>query len=192
LNALALGPLMADAYFINEAVKGLGYVDSLASGAFLTDNRTSTNEAVLTEIIMGRSNGEIQLLQQAYRQRYNKDMSADVKDDLSHKTEQRTQYVNDFWKESQFSAVFTMALSASRSEDLIVNEPLLGSDVCELDYAFRGLSDSKKTAICNILVNRSDNHLRAMCVVAKLLILSTCVKLNYDSGFMLTIADMAI
>lgn len=46
-----------------------------------------TNEMLLTELILGRSGGEIRLLVEGYRIRYGRDLVSAVKSDLSGKTE---------------------------------------------------------------------------------------------------------
>ena len=70
LRALTLGPLGYDVELVHKALAGLG-----------------TNEMLLTELIFGRSGGEIRLLIEGYRLKYGKDLVSAVKSDLSGKTE---------------------------------------------------------------------------------------------------------
>merc|ERR1712072_123166 len=76
LCAVARGPLLQDAYAVNKAVARMG-----------------TDEELLDEILIGRSNANMNAIQQKYRQIYGKDMVKEVLDDLSGDTKTMYQYI---------------------------------------------------------------------------------------------------
>lgn len=67
---MTLGPLWFDVDLAHKALAGFG-----------------TNEMLLTELILGRSGGEIRLLIEGYRIKHGKDLVSVVKSDLSGKIE---------------------------------------------------------------------------------------------------------
>jgi annexin A7/11 len=73
IHAIATGPLAWDVELANKALAGAG-----------------TNEALLTELILGRPSAELRLLLAAYRHKYGKDLMDAIRSDLSGKTERRT------------------------------------------------------------------------------------------------------
>jgi annexin A7/11 len=130
LLAIVRGPLLQDAYCVNRAIKGLG-----------------TKESMLSDVLVGRSNADMRAIKMAYRQTYGKDMEADVKADLSMKTERH----------------FMMIMAAARNEE---STPVIPQqteqdvnalhEVTEVNFATAGLR------VCEMLTNRSDGQIRAM------------------------------
>lgn len=136
LHGLALGPLGCDVWLAHRAVDGAG-----------------TNEILLTELLLGRSNEELQLLIGAYQQTYRRSLVDSIRDDLSGKTKR----------------LFTMALAASRPPDHFpVNPQQVESDVQALYKAGTGKIGTDEIAFFDILVNRSTPHLTALCNAYKI------------------------
>ena len=69
--AVARGPLEQDCYNLHDALKGAG-----------------TKEAVLDDVLLGRSNADMRAIKQEYQRIFRRSLEQDVKDDLSAKTEQ--------------------------------------------------------------------------------------------------------
>ncbi|KAK0206921.1 hypothetical protein DFS33DRAFT_1257596, partial [Desarmillaria ectypa] len=136
LHGLALGPLGCDVWLAHLAIDGAG-----------------TNETLLTELLLGRSNDELQLLIGAYQKTYHRSLVDAVRDDLSGKTKR----------------LFTMALAASRPPDHFpVNPQQVESDVQALYKAGTGKIGTDEIVFFDILVNRSTPHLTALCNAYKI------------------------
>src|SRR5271155_4840733 len=84
LLAILRGPLMQDVHNVHKAIKGLG-----------------TKESFLNDVLLGRSNADMRAIKQAYQQTYQHTLEADVKGDLSMKTER----------------LFGMVMTATRAEE---------------------------------------------------------------------------
>lgn len=76
LLQLVRGPLMADVWNVNRAIKGLG-----------------TKEDMLSDTLIGRSNADMMAIKQAYQHTFRRPMEQDVKEDLSLKTETMFQLI---------------------------------------------------------------------------------------------------
>lgn len=130
IHALAVGPLTFDAELVKQGIAGIG-----------------TNETLLTELLLGRSNNDLNLLKEAYRRRFKRDLVQDVKDDLSAKTER----------------MFLMALNASRPDDNVpINMSQVSQDVETLYLAAQARSGTDQMAFCSVMINRSQPHLTAV------------------------------
>jgi annexin A7/11 len=130
LLGCALGPLHWDVYLLHRAMDGLG-----------------THEDLLTEILVGRNNAEMDALKYAYKQKYNKDLLAAVQGELSMKTER----------------MFNMVLTGRRDEEnMMVDRGRIGQDVQQLYNASAGRMGTDEIAVCGILLSRSDNYLRQL------------------------------
>jgi len=130
LLALVRGPLMQDVHLLHNAIKGLG-----------------TKESSLNDVLLGRSNADMQAIKQAYHQTYHRTLEADVRDDLSLKTEE----------------LFTMVLSATRAEESSPVIPQdLERDVSDLHQATSGKIGNYQITVCSILAHRSDGQIRAI------------------------------
>ncbi|KIW73396.1 hypothetical protein PV04_01522 [Phialophora macrospora] len=130
LVALVQGPLMHDVHCVHDAIKGLG-----------------TKESVLNDVLLGRSNADLRAIKAAYQQTFRHTLEADVKGDLSLKTER----------------LFEMVMSATRSEEstpVIPHE--LEHDCSELHRAMDGRVGTDQIAVCAILAKRSDGQIRAI------------------------------
>ncbi|KAJ7594256.1 hypothetical protein C8J56DRAFT_926298 [Mycena floridula] len=129
LRALVLGPIGYDAHLVRQAVKGFG-----------------TNETALTEILLGRTAKELELLQNQYYKRYSSTLAKDVADDLSGDTKK----------------LFTIALNQSSypaTERFDVE-----SDVQALYEAGQGKKlGTDELKFCQLVVGRPREHLTLVC-----------------------------
>lgn len=130
LVQLVRGPLMCDVYNLHDAMDGPG-----------------TKESMLNDVLLGRSNADIQAIKQAYRATFSKSLESDVKGDLSMKTERH----------------FMMVLAANRAEDAAPVVPQqVEADVGKLYEATEGRMGTDEMTVCGILTQRNDNQLRAI------------------------------
>ena len=130
LVGIVQGPLMHDVHSVHDAIKGLG-----------------TKEAVLNDVLLGRSNADLRAVKQAYHQTFKHTLEADVKGDLSMKTER----------------LFDIVMSATRNEEstqIIPQE--LEHDCSELHRAMDGRVGTDQVTVCAILCKRSDGQIRAI------------------------------
>ena len=130
LVGCASGPLNFDVHLLNRAMKGAG-----------------THEDLLTEILVGRQNSEMNELKQAFQQKYHKDLLQTVQGELSFKTER----------------VFNMCVNGRRDEEYTpVDHNRVQADVQALYGAGAGRMGTDEILISGIIFSRSDNHLRAV------------------------------
>lgn len=130
LQALVRGPLMQDVFVLNEGIKGMG-----------------TKETFLNDVLLGRSNADMHAIKQAYQDTYKRSLEADLRGDLSMKTEQ----------------LFMMVTAARRDED---SAPVIAQQidawVTELHGATAGRIGKDSATVCAIFCNRNDAQLRAI------------------------------
>jgi annexin A7/11 len=130
LVALIRGPLMNDVHNLRKSMKGPG-----------------TNEVVMNDVLLSRSNADMAAIKKAYYDTYHHDVSVDVKGDLSMKTERH----------------FSMVLAANRAEESAPVYPQsTEQDVSELYKATEGKVGTDQMTVCNILSTRSDAQIRAI------------------------------
>lgn len=128
--AIARGPLLQDVHRLHEAMSGPG-----------------TRESMMNEVLLSRSNADINAIKAEYRQAYHRDLVAAVKDELSLKTERH----------------FEIVLSATRAED---SAPVIKADIDrDVDTIYRateGKIGHDAMAVCSIFSLRNDNQIRAI------------------------------
>ena len=130
LLSILRGPLQQDVYCLNKALKGAG-----------------TNEDLLNDVLIGRSNADMRAIKEAYQKTYHRSLESDVKADLSAKTER----------------MFMMLLAATRAEDSAPVIPQsIDADVSELHRATEGRTGAEQLSVCSILTSRSDTQVRAI------------------------------
>ncbi|KAJ4480339.1 hypothetical protein C8R41DRAFT_798870 [Lentinula lateritia] len=131
LHGLVQGPLWHDAELARSAIQGAG-----------------TDELLLTEVIADLTPSDRQNLFMAYRMRYGRDLQADIRNDLSAKTER----------------LFTMMISSNPPPDNVaVNFQQVEHDVKALYKAGQGKIGTDEITFCDIIINRSKPHLAALC-----------------------------
>ena len=130
LLSILRGPLQQDVYCLHQAINGAG-----------------TNEDLLNDVLIGRSNADIRAIKEAYQHTYHRSLEADVKADLSAKTER----------------MFMMLLAGTRAEDSAPVIPQnIDADVMELHRATEGRMGAEQLTVCSILTSRSDAQVRAI------------------------------
>jgi annexin A7/11 len=127
LCALVRGPLHQDVHLLENAMRGLG-----------------TKEKVLNDVLLGRSNADMRAIKDTYKSTFRRSLEADVKGDLSMKTERH----------------FMMVLAANRNENAPINPQQIDQDVMELYKATEGKTGTDELLVCNILTQRSDDQIR--------------------------------
>lgn len=124
------GPLKHDVSCLKDALKGAG-----------------TKEAVLNDVLLCRSNADMNAIKRAYHAKYNRTLESDVRGDLSLLTKE----------------FFNMVMLARRAEESTPVVPqAIEADVRDLKAATE-YSDINRLAICSILASRSDSQLQAIC-----------------------------
>lgn len=130
LVQIARGPLESDCYNLMEAMKGIG-----------------TKEAVLDDILVGRSNADLNAIKQKYQQLFKRTLESDLRGDLSAGTAQ----------------MYDMIAAARRKED---SYPVIPQEieqaVTDLQGSMGGFGNNKTAAVCEILTSKNDAQLRAI------------------------------
>ncbi|KAK0715893.1 hypothetical protein B0H67DRAFT_554322 [Lasiosphaeris hirsuta] len=130
LVQIVRGPLMTDVHLLHDALVGPG-----------------TNEAVLNDVLLGRSNADLIAIKSAYQRAYGQRLEDSVRDDLSLKTERH----------------FMIVLGATRAEDAApVIKAEIDRDVSDLYNATEGKVGTDEMKVCSILSTRNDNQIRAI------------------------------
>ncbi|EFQ99415.1 annexin A7 [Nannizzia gypsea CBS 118893] len=131
MMALVRGPLMQDVHAINKAIKGMG-----------------TNEKLLNDVLLSRTNADINAIKTAYKSTFGRTLESDVRGDLSMQTEQ----------------FFNLVLAATRCEESTPpNQYQHDQDIAQLWGAMGGNTGVPKTTVWQILTQRSNNQIRALC-----------------------------
>jgi annexin A7/11 len=130
LVEIARGPLVSDCYNLMDAMKGLG-----------------TKEVILDDILIGRSNADINAIKQKYQELFHRTLEADLKSDLSAATEQ----------------MYMMIIAARRTEDSHpVNHQEIEQAVTELQSGMGGFVGKNTAQICQILTSKNDAQIKAI------------------------------
>lgn len=130
LEAIIRGPLKQDVYTLNDAIIGTG-----------------TNEPIIDDVLLGRSNADMGALKRAYWDQYHRHLEKDVHDDLSLKTQQ----------------LFDMVIREPRTEEYEMIYPqMLEDDVRRLHDSTVGRMGKDAVVVCQIFSKRSDGQLRAV------------------------------
>jgi len=130
LCAIIRGPLMQDVHLLYSAMAGPG-----------------TNEEVLNDVLLGRSNADMRAIKDMYQRTYHKSLEGDIKGDLSMQTER----------------LFLMVLAANRNEDSAPVVPQqIDADVMEIYKATEGRHGTDELLVCSILSQRSDAQISAI------------------------------
>ncbi|ORX76313.1 Annexin [Anaeromyces robustus] len=123
--ALSKSILDFDVYCLHNAIAGLG-----------------TDEDCLIEILVGRTNSDIQAINRAYKDKYRKSLEEDIKGDTS----------------GYFRALLVALVQGNRDETNIQRD--VKADVEALYRAGEGRLGTDESAIISLLCNRPDSHLR--------------------------------
>lgn len=136
LVQIARGPLTNDCEILKRATDGIG-----------------TNETMLNDVLMDRSNADINAIKTHYHRLFGRSLESDLRRDLSAATED----------------MFMMILAAKRAEDFVPVDPMtVDKDVVDLQKAIGGTIVSKDAVLtCQILISRNDAQLRAITAAYK-------------------------
>lgn len=130
LEAIIRGPLDQDCHVIHEAIKGAG-----------------TKESALDDVLLCRSNADINAIKQHYQHKNRRTLESDVRGDLSAKTER----------------MYDMIMSARRDEE---SAPVIPQQVDnwvqEIYRSTEGRAGTDQLTTCSVLTSRSDGQLRAI------------------------------
>ncbi|KAL2141878.1 hypothetical protein VTI28DRAFT_1861 [Corynascus sepedonium] len=130
LVSLARGPLLSDVHLLREAMSGVG-----------------TKEKALNDVLLGRSNADINAIKSEYHRVFHRRLEDDVRGDLSMKTERH----------------FMIVLQAQRAEDSApIVKADIDRDINDLYNATEGKIGTDEIKVCSILSTRNDNQLRAI------------------------------
>jgi len=130
LEAILRGPLDQDCHELHESIKGLG-----------------TKESAMNDVLLARSNADLLAIKSHYHHKYGRTVEADVKGDLSMKTER----------------LFDMVLAARRAEDSAPIIPQqVDQDVRDIYGATEGRAGTDQMTVCAILTARSPGQVRAI------------------------------
>ncbi|KAH7410161.1 hypothetical protein DE146DRAFT_644073 [Phaeosphaeria sp. MPI-PUGE-AT-0046c] len=133
LVEIARGPLVSDCYNLMEAMKGMG-----------------TKEVILDDILIGRSNADMNAIKEKYRQLFHRTLEADLKSDLSAGTEQ----------------MYMMVIAARRNEDSYpVNPQEIEAAVTELQTGMGGFVGKNVALVCQTLTSKNDAQIKAIAQV---------------------------
>ncbi|KAJ3101628.1 Annexin A4 [Phlyctochytrium planicorne] len=127
LIGLVMNPLDYDAFCIEEAVKGVG-----------------CDEDALIEILVGRTNADIEGIKQAYKARFNKDLKDVLASELH----------------GNLKRLFKIIIQGERDESQRTLD--IEADVEELYKAGEGRLGTDELAFIQILTGRTETHLRKL------------------------------
>lgn len=128
LEALIRGPLAQDVHLLHEALSGAG-----------------TNEHMLNDVLLARSNADMYALKQAYHSTYHHALDTTVHADLSHKT----------------ATLFDYILAGTRAEESAQIIPAEQEAALTALHAATSHSTDQLT-VCRIFAHASDGQLRAL------------------------------
>ncbi|XPS91732.1 hypothetical protein M3J09_001141 [Ascochyta lentis] len=130
LVEIARGPLVSDCHNLFNAMKGMG-----------------TKEAILDDILINRSNADINAIKQQYQVLFKKSLETDLRGDLSAGTEQ----------------MYMMISAARRAED---SHPVIPQEieqaVTDLQTGIGNMVSKNAAQVCQILTSKNDAQLRAI------------------------------
>lgn len=130
LLSILRGPLQEDVFLLDKALKGIG-----------------TNESLLNDVVIARSNADLNAVKHAYCTTYNRTLESAVSSDLSGKTQR----------------LFSMILTATRKEESASAAPdIVNLQVMAIYRATEGKLGTEELEVCSILSSHSDGQLRAI------------------------------
>lgn len=130
LLAVIEGPLMHDTACVREAVEGIG-----------------TKEWLLNDVLLGRSNADLNAIKTAYQRTYHRSLSSDVEGDLSFKT----------------AGLFASVIRASRHEESMpVNPQAIDVEVRTLHEATAARMVNNVAEVYGTFARSSDAEIRAI------------------------------
>jgi annexin A7/11 len=130
LVATALGPLESLVFWANRSMAGAG-----------------TDEWMMTEALLGRTNHEMQMMKQIYPKMYRRTLENDVRADLSFKTQE----------------FFLMAINTIKPEEWVQPNPAeIDRQTQALYAATKGRPGTDETTVSKIVTSCNEAQLRAI------------------------------
>jgi annexin A7/11 len=131
LVALVRGPLLEDACLVDRAIRGVG-----------------TKESILNDVVLGRSNADLNAIKTCYHNVFRKDMVKEIREDLSLKTARLFEYV----------------LAAQRTEESAAILPHdVEANVDRLHLATEGTKfGTNQDQVCHLMAFASNGMIRAI------------------------------
>lgn len=130
LLAVIDGPLTHDVVCVREAVEGMG-----------------TKEWMLNDVLLGRSNADLQAIMSAYQRIYNRSLQKDVESDLSFQTQ----------------GLFKTVFRCQRHEESMPLDPrMIEEEAKSIHSATAGRMTNNVEEVCGIFARSSDEELRAI------------------------------
>ncbi|KAJ4295059.1 hypothetical protein N0V90_007067 [Kalmusia sp. IMI 367209] len=148
LVQISRGPLIGDCYTLYEAMKGLG-----------------TKEAALDDVLIGRSNADVNAIKTEYQRIFGKSLETDLRGDLSAGTEQMCKWISGPYhgEKPSNSELDMMIIAARRAEDSApVNPHDVERDVTELQRGMGNMISKNASSVCDLLFTRNDAQIRAI------------------------------
>jgi hypothetical protein len=140
LEAVIRGPLEQDCFTLREALSGMG-----------------TKEAMLDEVLLGRTNADINAIKRHYQHMYKRSLESDLKSDLSGKTER----------------LYDMVVAARRTEESApINPQQIDQNVNDLYKATESQMGTDELQVCAIIC------MLAVCVSRSPLILTHLISIG--------------
>jgi annexin A7/11 len=128
--SIVQGPLISDCINLRNATKGLG-----------------TQEAILDDILVGRSNADINAIKAKYQELFRTSLEADLRGDLSAGTEE----------------MFVMIIHARRAESSApVNPQEIEQHVGDLQSAMGNFVSKNTTRACELILYKNDQQTNAL------------------------------
>jgi annexin A7/11 len=133
LEAVIRGPLEQDCFTLREGLGGVG-----------------TKENLLDEVLLGRSNADINAIKSHYQRMYQRSLESDIKADLSSKTER----------------LYDMVLAARRTEESApINPQQIDMNVNDLYKATEGKTGTDELQVCAIICKSTSNAFKLSLVL---------------------------
>jgi len=130
LESIIRGPLDNDCQEVHDSIKGAG-----------------TKESGLNDVLLLRSNADMNAIKQRYQQMFKRSMESDVKGDLSMKTER----------------LFSMAMGANRApESAQPNPQEIDRDIQEIYRCTEGKTGTDQIPVCSVFTSRNRAQMRAI------------------------------
>ncbi|KAI0143599.1 hypothetical protein GGR57DRAFT_483369 [Xylariaceae sp. FL1272] len=130
LVAIVRGPLLNDVHLLHKAMAGAG-----------------TNRTMLNDILLGRSNADMNAIKRMYQQTFHKSLESEVSGELTLKTEKH----------------FMIVVGACRAEDSAPVIPqAIDQDAQAIYNATEGKYGADQAVVFSILSTRNDNQIRAI------------------------------
>lgn len=130
LLAIVDGPLEHDVDCARESVKGMG-----------------TKEWLMNDVLLGRSNADLNAIKTAYERKYHRSLARDIEEDLSFKT----------------AELFAAVLHATRHDEFApINPQTIEFEARALHDATSGRAINNVTEFCAVFARVSDAEIRAI------------------------------